>query len=800
MCKRVSFLVFFAGTLGLLAAGLARAQAPRDSIRGRIVDASGAAIPEASVTLRLLSSGTERNTLSGPQGLFIFESVSRGDYELAVAARGFAPAERALSFRGGEEEMEIGLEPAALVQEIHVNASILGLPEAMERLPGSFHVLAAATLTESRVFTTDEALRKVPGFLTRGEEGFGLRPNIGIRGLNPTRSTQVLLLEDGLPLAYAPYGDNASYYHPPIDRFDSVEVVKGGGQITYGPRTVGAVVNYTTPAPPSVWGGAVTLTGGSRNYANGHIRFGGPLGKTGALLDYLRKQGEGARENMRHGLNDFNLKTLTPLGSRQTLALRLNSYSEDSQVTYSGLRQDEYRANPRANPFSNDSFEILRIGTSVRHSWAAAANLLVTSSAYGTTFSRDWWRQSSNSSQRPNDSADPNCGGMANLHTTCGNEGRLRNYYTWGLETKARANHTWFGPRSEADLGVRWHFENQERRQENGATPTARTGVLVENNRRTARAFSFHAQNAILLGNWKLTPGVRVERIHYQRTNRLANGGAGVSGETDLLFAVPGFGLSYAPSEKFSFFAGAHRGFAPPRVEDVISNTSGASIELDPELSWNYEIGVRVRPVRSISFEVTAFRMDFENQVVPASVAGGLGATLTNGGETLHQGMEASSQVNWRNAFSSRHSFYWRTAYTWLPIARFEGERFSSVPGFSATRVTGNRLPYAPENLLTSSIGYLHARGMNAMLECVYTGRQFGDDLNTVPGTADGQRGLIPGNAFWNLTLNYPLEGIRSTLYFSVKNLFDRTAIVDRARGILPGIPRLIQAGVHWNF
>ena len=88
----------------------------------------------------------------------------------------------------------------------------------------------------------------MPGVFARDEEGFGLRPNIGIRGLNPTRSSKVLLLEDGIPLTYAPYGDNASYYHPPVDRFERIEVLKGSGQILFGPHTVGGVHQLHHPA------------------------------------------------------------------------------------------------------------------------------------------------------------------------------------------------------------------------------------------------------------------------------------------------------------------------------------------------------------------------------------------------------------------------------------------------------------------------------------------------------------------------------------------------------------------------
>src|SRR5688500_13048871 len=172
---------------------------------------------------------------------------------------------------------------SALREEIVVTASRIATEPA--RIPGVITIIDRRDLEGDRVFTTSEALRKAAGINVRDEEGLGLRPNIGIRGLNPTRSSKVLLLEDGVPLTYAPYGDNASYYHPPIDRFESVEVLKGSGQIVYGPQTVGGVVNYITRTPPAKASGSLTLIGGNRDYFNGHLNYGGTLGNTGLLFD-----------------------------------------------------------------------------------------------------------------------------------------------------------------------------------------------------------------------------------------------------------------------------------------------------------------------------------------------------------------------------------------------------------------------------------------------------------------------------------------------------------------------------------
>jgi Fe(3+) dicitrate transport protein len=251
---------------------------------------------------------------------------------------------------------------------------------------------------------------------------------------------------------------------------------------------------------------------------------------------------------------------------------------------------------------------------------------------------------------------------------------------------------------------------------------------------------------------------------------------------------------------RVTLFTGVHRGFSPPRTEDMINNTNGGVIDLDPELSWNYEAGVRTQLARTTSLEATFFRMDFQNQIVPASVAGGVGATLTSAGQTIQQGFEISGQTTYRNLFGTRHGGWVRGAWTWVPVADFAGRRFSNVSGFSGVSVTGHRVPYAPEHLLNAAIGYTHATGVNAMIEGVHTARHFTDDLNTTAPSADGQRGLIGSATVFNATLNYPVETWHTTFFVSGKNLTDRLFIVDRARGVLPSMPRMIHVGLRFSF
>lgn len=689
-------------------------------------------------------------------------------------------------------EDEAPLEPAVTVIGERIN---------LDTIPGSAVVISSEVLEESRVFTINEAMRKVPGVFARDEEGFGLRPNIGVRGLNPTRSSKVLLLEDGIPITYAPYGDNATYYHPPVERFDHIEVLKGSGQILFGPHTVGGVINYITPAVPGESTGKLVASLGDHDFREVHGSYGDSFGDTGFIAHGTYKETDGARDNMHFRVGDVNLKIVHELSERQALTFRGSYYDESSQVSYSGLTLAEWQDDPYQNAFADDHMYASRWGTSVTHRFDLSPAVTFTTNAYYTNFSRDWWRQSSNSTQRPNDRSDPDCSSMANLDSSCGNEGRLRDYWTAGLEPRVSIQHGLFGVDNVTDAGIRYHYEDQQRIQANGDFPWSRTaGTSVnagikEDSDRHVEAMSGFVQNQFDLGRWTVTPGLRFEHVDYERINNLT----GEAGNNTVEEWIPGLGTTFEAAPGTVLFAGVHRGFAPPGVADIVS-ASGGSVDLDAELSWNYEIGVRGTVRDDISYEATLFRMDFENQIVPASVAGGSGATLTSAGETLQQGFELAGRVASSAFVEWPVELFAYASYTWLADAEYAGTRFSNVPGNSTVNVTGNRLPYAPEHLFSGTVGVRTPFGLEVGLEGVYTSSSFTDDLNTVAVTADGQRGEMPGYTVWNLTANYALAACECTVFAAAKNLTDELYVADMSRGLIPGMPRLVQAGFEVKF
>ena len=658
--------------------------------------------------------------------------------------------------------------------------TIVGTREEAQLVPGAVDLITLEELDLQRPFTANEALRRAPGVNVRDEEGFGLRPNIGIRGLNPTRSTKITLLEDGLPIAYAPYGDNASYFHPPIERYRGIEVLRGTSALAYGPQTIGGVINYLTPEAPEAFTGFLQFGGGAREYLNAHVRVGGQ----GFLADYVHKQGQGARDNLDHAIDDLNLKYSTALSKEHALKLRLNLYQEDSTVTYSGLTQAEYdRLGARYNPFEHDGFDIARQGASVSHRWTPSAATKLDTSVYYGGFDRDWWRQSSSTT-------DGQCGsafvarrlaGVAVDADDCASvQGRLRGYAFQGIESRLRRSNTV----GEFSVGAKWQVERQDRLQINGDGPQARTGRTVEDSRRDTDAVAVFVTQRLDFGRLTVTPILRHERIDAQRTDRLT----GRRGETRITKTMPGVGLTWKIDGTLTAFAGMHEGFSPPRVEDLIAG-SGTVTEVDPESSTNIEIGLRGEPIDGVRFQLAYFHNDFDNLIAVGSVAGG--STPLSQGEALFAGVEASSAIELPGGV------FGNVALTWLDEAE-QTTAFHNVADQAVVGVAGNRQPYSPEFTATMALGF--ARGpLSVQVDVQHLSEQFSDFANTAAGSADGQRGLIAAHTLLGATVNYTHDD-RWQGFLTVKNLTDRRYIVDRTRGIQLGMPRLVQAGIRVNF
>jgi len=674
------------------------------------------------------------------------------------------------------------------------------LPSNLEAVPGSFNVVDEEELQARQPFSVQEALNNVPGINIVGENSFGLGVNIGVRGLDPRRTSRTLLMEDGMPLYLAPYGDPSAHYTTPMERLQRIEVVKGSGQVLYGPQTIGGMINFVTkPVPTDGFAGSVTAKVGNNDYYGAHVNIGYGNERGGFMIDALQNKGDGIRDNHDFDQREITIKGQLNLTDRQTLIAKVGYYEEDSHVSETGLGAVEYAEDKYQAPTGkNDKFEYERKSAQLQHIFQFDEGLKLTTQAYYVDSYRTSFRQINDPGGSGGRSVMDRCTGLgvateANAEL-CGGRHRPRSFTYYGFEPRLDFTHNLFGIESDAVIGFRYHAEDQKRRQYRDGNPLAQSlgwakanGSFREDIRIDVEAKSYYAQNTFYLGDWSLTPGVRVEDVKVKTRVLQADGNPAnnrlTNNQTEVL---PGFGVAWNGIENTTIFAGVHKGFAPPRPsrdleDDQISKTK-------PEESTNWEIGVRSNYFKGVTFESTLFHTDFDEIVIEDS------GRFFNAGESKQSGLELAGRIDFGTIYNTAHNFYVLGSYTNLFTAKFTKDVASE--GIES----GNRMPYAPRDIASLSFGYQHPIGLDARIGIDYVGKQYADGANTRIEDMSGQEGMIPSYTLLNASVRYKPVGSNATFFLSGYNLADKEYLASRVDGKVAGRDRQVFGGVRYDF
>lgn len=680
-------------------------------------------------------------------------------------------------------------------------------------IPGSVGMVSASEIRKLAPVSGNEVFRKVAGVHVVDEEGAGMRINIGIRGMDPDRSKGVLVLEDGIPVALNPYGEPEMYYSPVIDRMAGVEVLKGSGQIVFGPQTVGGVVNYITANPTRNQRVGVRVAGGSGGLLNTMLTYSNTFNQIGFVGTLLHKRAD-KLGYAGFGLTDFTGKLVFPTGERSKLILKLGVYDELSNSTYIGLTRTMYESGDQDFTLMapDDRLSVRRYSFSAAHLLAVNENLRVNTTVFGYTVTRNWQRQDFSN----NESVSNKTGVIWGDTTVAGgavymrnqNAHRDRQFEVLGAESRMFMDYKAGKSKGELQAGVRFLYERAFEQRVNGKKADAASGDLVEDEIRTGNAVSIFLQNRLELSRkLSFNAGVRTEIYDYERnilrnTFRINNVSRVVdtnvlAGNT-IMGLIPGAGLNYTINSSMTMFAGVHRGFAPPRIKDAITS-SGEVYNLDAELSWNYEAGVRGRYKKLVNYELTGFYMDFSNQIIPVSESsGGTGSGLVNGGRTKHQGVEMSYRFHLNELFDMKSLLCLSGNHTFVQ-ATFAGNRFETEGG-DTINIRGNLTPYAPGYFHSVSLNYELTGGVGILFNATMVGKQYTNPANTLESSANGRNGLIQAYTLMDANLYYRSEKLRSTFSLAVKNLTNERYIVSRRpQGIRVGLPRYFMASVQVN-
>tara|TARA_B110000438_G_C15820488_1_gene654195 strand:+ start:2588 stop:4768 length:2181 start_codon:yes stop_codon:yes gene_type:complete len=696
------------------------------------------------------------------------------------------------------------------------NITIIG----EKTLPGSATTVTVDDLEKFETMDVHKALASVPGINVRPEEGYGLRPNISIRGTYPDRSGKITLMEDGILIAPAPYAASSAYYFPTFSRINGIEVVKGPAAIKTGPYTIGGAINLiSTPIPDSA-SGFLNQEFGSDGNMKSHLFYGSSSENFGFLVEGLKHETDGF-DDMEHTNGDTGFdKTDVVVKLRfnndpnadlyQQVDIKFQDSDEISDQSYVGLTENDFRSSAHMRYGFTDYDQMDNEHDQLVLSYSmSTGNIDFSATYYENDFARDWFKTDKigygGSDKGINNLIDyANAGdavAISILRGTNTTEESIklkhnnRSYSSEGIILKSNIKLN----NQIITIGYRDTEDDEDRMQwyertnwVNGTLSALVAGSMPgysSNNRvTTAQASAFFISDEIDFGQLSITAGIRSEdwkivQERYVDTARTAVNTANgypktLSDDNETLF---GIGFDYDLDNGFAIFGGFHEGFTP--------TTGGA----DPESADNIEIGVRYAN-DNLSIEIIRFDTDYANMFgeCRASSSGviegcDIGDTFNAGASSI-SGFEIAANTQYVNEAGNRISA--ALSYT-NTDAEFD-TTFDS--DFWGDVTAGMSLPNLPESQLTMVLSLETITGWNTNLRMMSYG-------GTCSVAACGANTGIDSYSITDLSLSKAINE-KTDFYMVVDNITDSENIVARApkNGIRVQRPRSYNIGVRYRF
>lgn len=641
---------------------------------------------------------------------------------------------------------------AGSLSGVTVSADWLGAPgpEAAKKHPGARTVLQEEALGGA-ARTLDDVLRPVTGITVLDESGTGILPNIGVRGLNPLRSEQVLLLQDGMPMTLAPYGQTgASLFPLTLQAVEAIDVARGGVAVHYGPNNVGGVINFITrriPVKP-----AVTLKETlSVSEATGRVLSDSYLRAGGFVSDRLGLQvqanvidGHGERAHADTWASNLMLDAEWYASDTVNIKAGLQRYETRNELpgalTPQAYAQDRHQSTRPLDRFDGDTTRghlnyHQQLGPGVQLSWINFGHRSSRTFSFGNASNAGTPSTAQNSSPRE--------------------------YWVYATEPKLSID-LGGALKQKIMLGLRYLREEVDYLVDSRNLATGAYSITrdwrFEND-----AYAAYVSDtfSLLDGKLKLTPGLRHEDVKLSYRNNLT----GAQTRDTTRDWLPGLDVGYQASERVFLFANAHRSLRPVQFTQI---TFGG--DLAAERAKNYEAGARWAATPRLDLGATAFRFEFDNKLEFVNASTG----FRNLGEALHQGMELD--LAWRP--EALRGLELKSGYTHVATKQQSGS------------FKGKALPYAPHHKLSLDAS-LRQAAWSWNLNGLYQSAMFSDGANTVAENASGSVGRIPSYWLWNARVGYDFRwnGTRMKAGLALNNLFDRDYYfrgVDYSQGRMP--------------
>ncbi|MBK0004463.1 TonB-dependent siderophore receptor [Erwinia sp. S38] len=668
----------------------------------------------------------------------------------------------------------------AAEETMTVSGNILGdsRAEEVKTWAGSRTVISHDQLQKGANRTLDDALQRVPGVKIQDETGTGILPQISVRGLYDSRSGRAQLLEDGIPLVLAPYGqEGMSLFPVSFATIDRIDVVRGGAAVQYGPNNVGGVINLISKPIPLKWENEIaeraTFYGKGRNLWDTYLRTGGMLNDDfGLQVEANQVKGNSFRADSASEVQNLRVRGLWNINEDTTLNLSYQYYDAHADLA-GALTADDYRRDRRQNTRPWDNYD----GHTKRYS--AVYNQQLGSLGFIDQAEFNWMFFGHESKRDFHVGMSKVAGQSWNPSLPADIvQNSPRSFKVWGTEPRLSMDINGNSVNQQWIIGGRFVSEevDYQVRQKTLATGTT---AITRDWSFDDRAWAGYISNAIKLFDDALTitPGMRFEHVNEKYTDK--NSGQHFSSPDDQW--LPGLTVGYQLTPTWFLYADMQKSLRPAQVTQIVKGGDVSS-----ELAWNYESGVRYTPTKNVSLQAGLYRIDYKDQISYDSVSD----SYLNIGRTRHQGVELEGF--WSP--EAVEDLKLHAGYAYLQAEQRNGLN------------AGKDVPYASRTQVTLDGSY-DWRGTTFSLAGYYFSKSYSDAANTREENSADSVGQLPSYWVWNAQVSRDLYKSNDTLlngYVGVNNLFNRDywfrGIDTSPWGRQPAPGRSVTAGLSLKF
>ena len=703
-------------------------------------------------------------------------------------------------------------------EEVIESVTIIGSAEDQKKLAGSGQIISNADLLKAMDTDIQKILTAVPGLYMRTEEGYGLRPNISIRGTAIERSAKVAIMEDGVLVAPSPYTSSSAYYFPTTGRIHSVEVLKGPAAVTQGPQTIGGAINLISTPIPNAPSGKFVQELGENGMMRTHAYYGGTSGNFGGLVEVHEHESDGFDSIANVGgdtgfdKSDLMLKARYENGDH-SLTFKMVDLDETSNQSYVGLSQASFIANPRERYGATAYDKMMNDGDQTSLTYVGDfESFNVTFTSWQNDYYRDWFKVSDfNNKKEHGEQDDINelitaaNNGSANAQAIL--DGQLpvqieykhnNRYYTnegyqFTINTSLGIHDLTLGYRDMEDSESRVQaHEYADQAADGSLSPLyGYVGLSGSNNRlRESSATSYYLQDTMDFGRLDVTVGYRSE--DYDQRHRRWSDRAGPNltlvrtGEADVRdtftendHTTQSFGATYEVNENLTLVAGFHEGMTP-------------MFGSDPEEADNTELGIRYSGDAG-DVEVFYFSSEYSNLAAECTLVSGAAcnpdeSAVFSGGSADVEGLEFNG--SWVLEGDNGISYPIALAYT-STDATFNNSSESDYFGVVAA---GDDLPYIPSSSMSLVVGFITDSGLSGNMRLIDVG-------SSCSIAACGPYNKIEAHTILDLNIRKALNEAMD-VYLILENVTDDEDIISRAPsdGARSQKPRTIKVGFSYKF